>query len=74
MTAEKFSATLDALGFETRASAARFLGTNERTVRRWANDEWIVPNAVAMLLAVMVKHGIDARTAYKLGLGESFDG
>jgi DNA-binding transcriptional regulator YiaG len=74
MTGKQFGTILEKLGLESWAAAARFLGTNERTVRRWANDEWDIPNAVAMLLRLMDKHKVDAKQAFKLGIGEQFRG
>jgi DNA-binding transcriptional regulator YiaG len=74
MTGEQFAELVDNLELATWAQAARFFGTNERTVRRWGNGEWPVPHAVAMLLRLMAKHKITVEQAFKLGLGEAFRG
>ena len=42
----------------TQVGAAKFLGVDERTGRRWASDERPVPQAVSMLLETMVAEGI----------------
>jgi len=52
MTPTEFRGILDCLGL-TQAEAARLLGANERTVRRWATAERSVPPAVVILLRMM---------------------
>jgi len=42
----------------TQVGAAKFVGVDERTGRRWASDERPVPQAVSMLFEVMVAEGI----------------
>lgn len=64
MTAEQFRECLDVLGLTQTgdAGAEAFLGVTERTVRRWAKDR-PVPDAVAMLLRLMVARRIRPATA-----------
>jgi DNA-binding transcriptional regulator YiaG len=54
MTPEAFREAIDALGL-TQQAAGRFLGTTERTVRRWATDPEGPPRAVALLLQLMIR-------------------
>ena len=49
MTPAEFRAALDRLG-QTQAGAARLLGVDARTVRRWACDERAVPEPVRRVL------------------------
>jgi hypothetical protein len=54
MTANQFNAALAKLGY-TQVGFARQLELGERSVRRWAADEYPVPTPVAMLLNLMLK-------------------
>lgn len=54
MTPKRFEDCLSDLGLN-KTSAARFLGYDVRTVRRWAKGHAAVPKAVAMLLELMNK-------------------
>lgn len=54
MTAKQFNTALEKLGF-TQVGFARHLELGERSVRRWAADQWPVPVPVAMLLNLMIK-------------------
>lgn len=65
MTAKQYVAALEALGM-TQRGAARFLGIDERTSRRWANNEQDVHLSVALLLRVMVESKITPEEAYQL--------
>jgi len=58
MNAEQFRQAIEALGMtQTGVNGVdRFLGVNETTVRRWAREAG-PPDAVAMLLRLMVNHG-----------------
>jgi hypothetical protein len=58
MNAEQFREAIEALGLtQTGVNGVdRFLGVNETTVRRWAREAG-PPDAVAMLLRLMVYHG-----------------
>lgn len=53
MTPADYRKTIDQLGLSQR-KAGRFLGVDERTSRRWAN-EGPIPVAVALLLRLMVR-------------------
>jgi len=46
MTADQFRSSLDRLGL-SQLGAARMLGVNDRTVRRWALNERSIPDDVA---------------------------
>jgi hypothetical protein len=59
MTAKQFNAALAKLGF-TQIGFARQLQLGERSVRRWAADQWPVPTPIAMLLNLMLKTGSTA--------------
>jgi transcriptional regulator with XRE-family HTH domain len=62
MTAEEYRAALTALGL-TYAGAARLLGVDDRTSRRWANDERKVDPTVARFLRLLIAKGISADDA-----------
>lgn len=53
MSKSEYRAAIASLGL-SQAGAARFLGVNERTSRRWAIDGDPAPEAVALLLRLMV--------------------
>ena len=53
MTATQFRATLDRLDL-TQVGAARLLGSDERTVRRWASGDRTIPQAVVIMLRLLV--------------------
>jgi DNA-binding transcriptional regulator YiaG len=53
MNKTEYRSAIASLGL-SQAGAARFLGVNERTSRRWAIDGDPPPEAVAMLLRLMV--------------------
>ena len=53
----EFSKAIDALGL-TQVSAARFLGVDPRTCRRYVAGELPLPPAAAMLFRVMLAHGL----------------
>ena len=53
MSPEAFKATLAALDFNQR-TAAEFFGVNERQIRRWTIGEAPVPDAVRLLLGLML--------------------
>ncbi len=57
MTANQFRKALKALGL-SQGEAAKFLGVSLRTANGWANEVTPVPEAVAMLLTVMIKRKI----------------
>jgi hypothetical protein len=47
----------------TQVEAARFLGINERTSRRYASGLWPAPRAVNILFSIMRKRRISAERA-----------
>lgn len=53
MTAAQFRAALDRLGL-SQLGAARLVGADGRTARRWALGERSVPEPVAILLRLLV--------------------
>lgn len=59
MTAKQFQAALDRLGL-SQVGAARLLGADPRTARRWALDERSVPESVAIILRLMLAGKISA--------------
>jgi len=59
VTARQFRAALDRLEL-SQLGAARLLGYDGRTVRRWVADERSVPPAVAILLRLMLAGKITA--------------
>lgn len=71
-SADRYRAQLEALGLN-QSSGARFLQIDGRTSRRFADGEYEVPPITAMLLAIMVKHGITPAQARKLAKLEAFD-
>ena len=54
MTPHQYATAIAKLGLSQRG-AARFLGVGERTSRRWIAGEAPVPQAVAMLLRLMIR-------------------
>lgn len=44
----------------TQVAAAKFLGVDDSTVRRWLTDKLTVPTAVALLLSVMARLHLSA--------------
>lgn len=65
MKAAQFRECLDVLGLkQTGAEGAdTFLGVNESTVRRWARGAIPIPDAVAMLLRLMIARGVNTAAA-----------
>lgn len=53
MTPNQFRSALDRLGL-SQAGAARLLGADPRTARRWALGERAVPTDVAILLRLLL--------------------
>lgn len=54
MTADEFRAALTALGM-TQRWFAKYVGSNERTVRRWAEGTQDIPQWVPVMLALLRK-------------------
>lgn len=59
MTAEQFQSAIDRLGL-SQVGAARLVGADPRTGRRWALDERAVPESVAILLRLMLAGKVTA--------------
>ena len=59
MTANQFRSALDRLSL-TQAGAARLVGVDERTARRWALGERSMPEPVAILLRLLMARKITA--------------
>jgi len=56
MTPAEFLGSLFLLNL-SQADAARLFKVNDRTVRRWIVGEQPIPEAVALALRLMIKHG-----------------
>jgi hypothetical protein len=57
MTGNEYRAAIRRLGL-SQAGAARLLGVNETTSRRWIKDKHPIPISADLLLRVMVAHRI----------------
>lgn len=55
MTGDELRATIKRLGL-SQVDAAKFLGYDDSTVRRWIRNKHPIPPVVEMLLMVMVRH------------------
>jgi hypothetical protein len=53
VTAKQFQAAIDRLGL-SQVGAAKLLGSDPRTARRWALGERSVPEPVAIILRLML--------------------
>ena len=53
MTPQQFLDAIEKLGLN-QSSAARFLGVNDRTVRKWVAGRGQPPASTAMLFSVMI--------------------
>ena len=60
MTANQFRTALNRLDL-TQVGAARLLGADDRTARRWALDERPVPPAAAILLRLLLAGKISVK-------------
>jgi len=56
MSPSQLRATLARLGL-TQSEAARLLGVDDRTMRRWCCAERGIPEPVARLLWLLLRHG-----------------
>lgn len=54
MTPKQFAEAIERLGLSQRG-AAKFLGVNERTSRKWIAGDARIPESAAKLLRLMVK-------------------
>jgi DNA-binding transcriptional regulator YiaG len=57
MTPAQLQTALDRIGLSQRGGA-RFLGVDERTMRKWIAGEARIPEAAAKLLRLMIKLGL----------------
>lgn len=64
MTADEYRAALAALDL-SQVGAARLLGVDERTSRRWANGERDVPPPADRFLRFLIARGISAAAVFK---------
>ena len=60
MSASEYLIAIAKLGLN-QAEAGRFLMVSERTARRYCSGDTEVPAAVAMLLRLMIKQGIEVK-------------
>ena len=67
MTAIAFREILSDLSL-SQLGAAKLLGVNARTVRRWALGEQDIPRAVIILLRLMVVKGVSPDEAERLSI------
>lgn len=58
MTWSQYRDAIAALGLN-QITAAKFLGVDDRTSRRWSSGDTAVPAAVSMLLHLMIDLGIN---------------
>lgn len=65
MTPAEYRAALNALGL-SQGRAALLFGVDPRTSRRWALGEAAVPRMVALVLRLMLRHGVTTDEANKL--------
>lgn len=59
MTAKQFQAAIDRLGL-SQVGAARLVGADPRTARKWSSGTNAVPECVAILLRLMLAGKITA--------------
>ena len=65
MTAKQYQSAIDRLGL-SQVGAARLVGADPRTGRRWALGERPVPQCVAILLLLMLAGKITVQDIEKL--------
>jgi hypothetical protein len=61
MTAEQYKAAISKLGL-SQVRAGKFFGYSPRVGQSWCLGEYPVPEVVAMLVAVMLKHEVAPET------------
>ena len=64
LTAAEFRNRIAALGYTQRGFAA-YLGANERTIRRWAEDSHAIPPWVSVILNLMERMPNERRTRHQ---------
>lgn len=57
MTPKQYAEAISRLGLSQRA-AAKFLGVDERTSRKWIAGDSRIPESAAKLLRLMIKLGL----------------
>lgn len=57
MTPNQYRSAIAALGL-SQSGAAQFLGVSLRCSQNWASGEFVVPEAVAKLLRLMIRLGL----------------
>jgi DNA-binding transcriptional regulator YiaG len=60
MTPTQYAAAIERLGLSQSAAGA-FLGVGARQSRRWIAGDARIPEAVAKLLRLMIKHGFEPK-------------
>ena len=69
MTGAEYRKAIKHLGL-SQVSAAKFLGVDETTSRRWVANKHPIPDAVAMLLSTMVSQGLVPGEVANIAKGE----
>ena len=69
MNANQYRDAIEQLGL-TQVEAARLLGVDERTSRRWANDERGIPGPVARFLRYLIAKKTTGAAAMRVLDGE----
>jgi hypothetical protein len=69
MDSVEFRNVLDTLGI-TQREARKVLFCDERTVRRWANDESPIPTPLVMLLRLVIRQGLPPQSIPLLGAAQ----
>jgi len=64
MTADQYRAAIETLGL-SQIAAARLLGVDERTSRRWANGERDIPPPAERFLRYLIATGRSGEYAMK---------
>jgi DNA-binding transcriptional regulator YiaG len=69
MTSNQYRDAIEQLGL-TQAAAARLLGVDTRTSKRWANDERTIPGPVERFLKYLIARKTSGAAAMRLLDGE----
>ena len=65
MTGDEYEKAIERLDL-SQVAAARFLGVDDTTSRRWIADKHPIPDATAMLLRVMIRYKLTPNTVAAL--------
>jgi plasmid maintenance system antidote protein VapI len=65
MTGDEYEKAIEMLGL-TQVAAARFLGVDDTTSRRWIADKHPIPDSTAMLLRVMIRYRLTPKSVTAL--------